>query len=102
MIAPGFEAAALRGSLPWATSGLTPAPGGYLYQGKPDLARLNRQIMAERPATRNPAGTHAEHGTNARARKHRRDGEKPCEACREAEARARTPNPQPRKSRQGW
>ena len=28
------------------------------------------------------------HGTEARARRHRRDGEKPCEGCLEAEAKA--------------
>lgn len=35
------------------------------------------------PGSPGPAPTRG-HGTAARARKHYRDGEKPCEACREA------------------
>lgn len=43
-------------------------------------------------------GTHG-HGTEARARKHYRDGEKPCPACREAAAYAYTWRKQQRKRR---
>ncbi len=95
--------APLRGYLPWQTGAPGTLPGGYRYRGQGDLVELNRRIMAGRTAaSRFPVETHAGHGTNARARKHRRDGEKPCPSCLEAEARFRTPNPQGRKSRQAW
>lgn len=40
------------------------------------------------------------HGTEARARKHYRDGEKPCPACREGQALAQSYREQQRKRRQ--
>jgi hypothetical protein len=49
--------------------------------------------------TRGRPRTHG-HGTEARARKHYRDGEKPCPACREALASACWWREQERKRRQ--
>lgn len=64
---------------------------GYLYRGRPGLEELNARIMADRAAngTTEPGqrGTISGHGTDARARRHRAQGEKPCPACAKAEAR---------------
>lgn len=67
----------------------------YLYRGSPKLIELNDRIMAARYASgRTPApervraGQIPGHGTTARAQWDRRRGNKPCAACREAEALA--------------
>jgi hypothetical protein len=49
-------------------------------------------VTAGRPRTHG-------HGTEARARKHYRDGEKPCQACREAAALATAVRKDERKRR---
>lgn len=48
--------------------------------------------------SRRPPWLREPHGTEARARRHYRDGESPCPACREAEraARRRRKNPEGR------
>ena len=67
--------------------------GGYVWRDSLDLLALNRQIMAARPdpcvpVFGNTGGrTEAPCGTPAANRRHRRRGERPCEACREAETR---------------
>lgn len=66
--------------------------GGYLWRGDPALAELNRQILAARAHPEVPkygnTGSRAEapHGTPGAYRRHRRNHERPCEACKAAEA----------------
>lgn len=67
---------------------------GYLWHGKPDLERINAQIMAEREAMiqagyRFRGSMIPPHGTEARAQRERRLRGKVCPACREAAAKAK-------------
>ena len=68
---------------------------GYLYRGQPGLEAVNAQIMKARtgggPAPRGKwaDAVRAGHGTDARAKRHRREGERPCRMCLVAERAAR-------------
>src|SRR5260221_10821725 len=81
---------------------------GYLWRGQPELRHLNKLILANRPKPDFPVGlpdtpgTTAERrrilseavasacGTPAAYRRHLRDGEEPCQRCRQAESARRT------------
>lgn len=67
---------------------------GYLWHGKPDLERINAEVMAARASVgRSDIGqriaSRPVHGTDARYKQHRREGEEPCAACRVAASRER-------------
>jgi len=53
------------------------------------LLRLRKPVRYHHLMSRTPWYMRKGHGTEARARRHYRDGEKPCEACRQAVNQAR-------------
>lgn len=75
---------------------------GYLYRGRPGLEEINAQIMAERARNgtteRYQHGRMAGHGTDARAQRHRREGQKPCASCLAAERREKRRRDENRKA----